>query len=61
MIYTARSLRLVNDGTQSRIVAVLENGSALCIELSKSTVLSLARDAVDMVLSDAFIREKQNV
>lgn len=55
MNYTAKTLRLVElDSDECQIVAVLGDGQCLRLTIPRRAAASLARDAVDVALSDRY-------
>lgn len=57
MIYRAQTLRLIDDGLENdecQIVAALDDGQCLRLTIPRRAVSSLARDAVEVALSDRY-------
>jgi len=55
MNHTAKTLRLVElDRDECQIVATLDDGQCLRLTIPQRAVASLARDAVDIALSDRY-------
>lgn len=55
MNHTAKTLRLVElDRDECQIVAALDDGQCLRLTIPRRAAASLARDAVDIALSDRY-------